>query len=394
MKRAFIVSTAINFVLLGTVIWFASRKSNLRWQPIEKSAPAKIVSASANFAPAFHWRQVESDDYRKYIANLRAIGCPEETIRDIIIADVNKLYAARRAELLGASPKTFWQSADPLPGKLKQRRQEITRDLEKEKRELIRTLLGIDLDQELASLGDSPEVGGADLSFLPADTQARVKAAREKFGELQQALLREAEEENRAADWKKLKELYQQHEAELALLLSPAELEEYQLRFHPAAENLRRNLVGFHPDEQEFRDLFRTMQPIEDKFAFVDPADTAAQQARSAELQQIEAEIRKLLGEDRYADYQRSGNGRFQNLYGLAQRYDLPEESAVKIYEGNRAIQNDWAKIERDPAYTAQQREILLRQYQNQIQTLVQQTLGERAYRYYQRWGNENWIGN
>ena len=39
----------------------------------------------------FDWNAVESDDYKKYIANLRAIGCPEETIRDIITADVNKL---------------------------------------------------------------------------------------------------------------------------------------------------------------------------------------------------------------------------------------------------------------------------------------------------------------
>src|SRR3954462_879248 len=37
----------------------------------------------------FQWASVESPDYREYIANLRAIGCPEETIRDIVIADVN-----------------------------------------------------------------------------------------------------------------------------------------------------------------------------------------------------------------------------------------------------------------------------------------------------------------
>src|SRR2546426_7778572 len=45
----------------------------------------------------FSWAAVEAEDYRQYIANLRAIDCPEETIRDIIIADVNKLYAPREA---------------------------------------------------------------------------------------------------------------------------------------------------------------------------------------------------------------------------------------------------------------------------------------------------------
>jgi hypothetical protein len=47
----------------------------------------------------FQWAQIESTDYRTYVANLRGIGCPERTIRDIIIADVNGLYFARREKL-------------------------------------------------------------------------------------------------------------------------------------------------------------------------------------------------------------------------------------------------------------------------------------------------------
>src|SRR5262249_53000387 len=43
----------------------------------------------------FHWEQVESADYPTYIANLRSIGCPEQTIHDIIAADVHALHASR-----------------------------------------------------------------------------------------------------------------------------------------------------------------------------------------------------------------------------------------------------------------------------------------------------------
>ena len=42
-------------------------------------------------ATPLDWRQVESSDYRQYIANLRAAGCPEKTIRDIIVAEVSEL---------------------------------------------------------------------------------------------------------------------------------------------------------------------------------------------------------------------------------------------------------------------------------------------------------------
>ena len=64
-------------------------------------------------AAPFDWRQVESADYRTNIANLRAVGCPEHTILHLIIADVSKLYAEKRAALLGP-PKVvrYWQSSD------------------------------------------------------------------------------------------------------------------------------------------------------------------------------------------------------------------------------------------------------------------------------------------
>src|SRR3954467_12150137 len=44
---------------------------------------------------AFQWAQLESEDYRTYIARLRAIGCPEQTIHDILIADLDKVLAPR-----------------------------------------------------------------------------------------------------------------------------------------------------------------------------------------------------------------------------------------------------------------------------------------------------------
>ena len=50
-------------------------------------------------APVFRWSQLESTNYRTYMANLRAIGCPEQTIRDIVTADVHALYAMRRNRL-------------------------------------------------------------------------------------------------------------------------------------------------------------------------------------------------------------------------------------------------------------------------------------------------------
>src|SRR5262245_61407831 len=78
----------------------ATEVSEAAAQPA-KPVPATAADPAAGVEPArpdrkFDWRLVESEDYKKYIANLRSIGCPEETIRDIIIADVNKLFESRK----------------------------------------------------------------------------------------------------------------------------------------------------------------------------------------------------------------------------------------------------------------------------------------------------------
>src|SRR6266850_5923357 len=69
-----------------------SGPSAIHVQPETKVASGPEVVVVTN---QFRWRQLETEDYRAYIARLRAIGCPEQTIRDIVIADLDKLMAPR-----------------------------------------------------------------------------------------------------------------------------------------------------------------------------------------------------------------------------------------------------------------------------------------------------------
>jgi hypothetical protein len=65
---------------------------------IDSPVPVVIGSALSESKP-FRWSQLESPDYRIYVANLRGIGCPEQTLRDIVLADVHALYTPKRNEL-------------------------------------------------------------------------------------------------------------------------------------------------------------------------------------------------------------------------------------------------------------------------------------------------------
>src|SRR4051812_31303490 len=82
-----------------------SNQKNQAAAAAPRPVPSIVVRTNA-----FDWRQLESEDYRTYINRLRSIDCPEETIRDIVIADLEKLMApdVQTAEGKREAPK-YWE---------------------------------------------------------------------------------------------------------------------------------------------------------------------------------------------------------------------------------------------------------------------------------------------
>jgi hypothetical protein len=104
-STSLLLSLSANVLLVALVVFMFG----LLWQsqngpadlvetPGPPPAPSPASSRPAEAPKPFHWRQLESADYQIYIANLRGIGCPDQTVRDIITADVAALYAGKRRE--------------------------------------------------------------------------------------------------------------------------------------------------------------------------------------------------------------------------------------------------------------------------------------------------------
>src|SRR5512143_3000882 len=75
--------------------------------PVSEKLVTNVVTVM-RAAEAFDWRMVESEDYKQYVANLRAIGCPEKTLRDIIMADVTDLFR-QRAKSSTSNRFEYWK---------------------------------------------------------------------------------------------------------------------------------------------------------------------------------------------------------------------------------------------------------------------------------------------
>ncbi len=355
-----------------------------------KTVVKKIVNPAATIiqntsGDPFSWTSVESEDYKKYIANLRAIGCPEETIRDIIIADVNKLYAAKIAALRPPpSEFKFWKTDDKESRALARDRRDKERALEQEKRTLIKELLGVDLDTEVAR--SSGRVNGEDWrnGFLPAEKQEQLKAIRDKYQEQERALFADGgirSPENRA----KLLALRTQQEAEIAQTLTPAEYEEYQLRNSGTARNMRDNLASFQPTETEFREIYKAQKAFDDQYGGFRGPGGGDDAGRAQAQQQLDDQLKALLG-DRYKDYTLAQDPRYRDAYDFTQ----DKTSAEQVYNMRTAAEDERRRIMNDQSITADQRPVLLADLANQTKTALTSVLGPTASQDYMN--NANWV--
>jgi hypothetical protein len=301
---------------------------------VTQPSPARLGPRLQTNLPlaGFSWKLIESGDYRTYVANLRAIQCPEETIRDIIIADISALYAKRRSELQKSlGPFRFWETTDPGWASPSEReRQQKLAALDEEKRMLIKELLGVDERAELKKyLGE--DENERLLDFLEEDKRAQVLQLQEQYGALENSVSEQAYGLMTSADAARVRELRAEQRAELAKLLTPEELEQYDLRTSQTATEMRTTLAAFKPTAEEFRSLFRLRQAFADSYGSQATAETSSESDAAklqAAHQKLQEQIKDLLGDKRYTEYEQAQDPDYQNLALLGQRFELPSEAA------------------------------------------------------------------
>ncbi|HLP77692.1 MAG TPA: hypothetical protein VK327_12330 [Candidatus Paceibacterota bacterium] len=126
MKTLLKLSLLLNAALCGCLVFLLLNHTARRpipripalvnEEPVLTNAPVAgaLTGVAAAGPKPFRWEQLESPDYHVYISNLRQIGCPEPTIRDLITAEIDNLFAPRRVQLtnqLAASPSPLMRLA-------------------------------------------------------------------------------------------------------------------------------------------------------------------------------------------------------------------------------------------------------------------------------------------
>ena len=355
-----IVSACVNVALLAA--WLAARHA-----ASHETATPRLGTNAPQYRTAvvvrrqfFMWNEIESDDYATYIANLRDIGCPEQTIRDIIIADVNALFAKRRATEIHTPAQEWWRTA-PNPELIPAANRKAL-ELESERRSLLTKLLGLDWDVTETTVAQSRPTGvvldGAILGNLPEVAKRAINSVVANSQERMNELLARAAEEGRQPTAAELASLREQTRTELQKILVPAQLEEFLLRYSQNAADLRTDLATlryFNATPEEFRALFQVRDQFDAKIAALtdstDPNDIRERQSLEA---QRENAIKLALGTKRYDQYVKLQDSNYRTAFAQAAEAGDPA-AARTVYDINQASQAELARVRANSNLTPEQ---------------------------------------
>ena len=109
--------------------------------------------------------------------------------------------------------------------------------------------------------------------------------------------------------------------------------------------------------------------------------------------QQFTNAVAQLLGEQRYADFNRAQDHDFQGLFELTQENNLPKATAVNLYEVRRVAQEEVDRVRHDTTLDESARRQKVAEMEAQLQTVFAAALGAAAYEKYLQ-GNGSWITN
>ncbi|MCW5553544.1 MAG: LysM peptidoglycan-binding domain-containing protein [Verrucomicrobiae bacterium] len=370
------LSLAANLALAAG--WFVShRRAALRPAELPRPEVSEAAQVKTNVVVRrqfFSWQEVESEDYPTYIANLRAIACPEQTVRDIIIADVNAIYARRRATEVFTPEQQWWRS-EPDTNVLQIALAKI-RELDEERRGLLTRLLGDHWEGgDLVNLPRPTRPGlaldGPILGVLPADVKQAVQEIYMHSQERMEAYLQSHE-----SNPTEVARLRRQFRDELAQVLSPHHLEEFLLRYSHTADALRKQLGElkyFDATADEFRAAFHAIDPIDLKLeSLAGATDTSSVQLREALVAQRKQALEAALGAERYQQFRQLQDATYRDAYAAALEAGAPE-TAGTLYQINQATAQELAAIRANTNLGSQQLAYELKKAElEQIRALAQ----------------------
>ena len=345
------------------------------------TAQLKIQAATAATAQAQLWSALDSDDLKTLVARLHQAGFPRPVIRALVTARVQARFASRLDALARSAADTpYWKPtstfSSSLNAKLEAERSQILR----ERGALLRETLGE--MRELEGIGERVTTAQrrqfGDLSKTEIELLQRIN---DDYAEMTERARAATQGITLPEDRDRLALLEREKRVDLAAVLTPQELEEYELHSSPLTARLSSALTVMDASEAEFRTLFRIQQQFE---PILNPPAGAimpngAFNQRVAAVQQMTDQIKAALGDARSAEFTRASDPEYQQLATLAQRENLPIAAAVQAFDLRAATSESSLRISNNSKLNYDQKLAALKTLADSTRAQLNTALGVAA---------------
>ncbi|HEX2854574.1 MAG TPA: hypothetical protein VHO24_15190 [Opitutaceae bacterium] len=341
---------------------------------------AAKADAMSKAAAGRTWAQLNQGDLHALAARLRAAGFPHSVVRSIISTQINESFKARRAALMPqAEDRPFWKTEQGYGGTFDPKVYSAMRQLSREQTALVKEIVGENPEQADGVVNENQRRRYGDLSRDKIELLQRID---EDYSELRNEVNLASRGIMLPEDREKLALLEQEKRADLAQMLSPAELEDYLMRTSNTTAQLRRALGTLNASESEFRAIYAAQAAFDEKYSYQNAGGAFTPELmreREEAQKQTYAQIKAALGEQRYADYLRASDREFQQLNRVAQQASLPDSAAIQAFNLRDSVSKESGRIFTDTTLTVDQKRAALKSLADSARVQINAALGPEA---------------
>lgn len=321
--------------------------------PTREEQLAAALAADPEFAAA-----IKGTDPKLLREALIRAGFPADYVRDMVTFSTGNTVSPEHLALLRAqASRPFWQTS-PRPEEIALKK--FIRERDEKNNELTKAAFG-------GKIPPHPLEGQnqrSRYSFLPEEKIAAVLSLDATIDD--RIVVRSGDTEGgvEQARERALAAKAEKREA-LVKLLTPAELELYDLHLSGTAQSMRQQLALFQATEAEFKAIYEVRRPYDEQNARLlgyrsAPPTQDEWQRMTTEQKVVEDRLTALLGAERYGEYTRAQNEGYRAAVEIAAHYNLPPTAAAQAYTVQQSLDQRWQEGVKDtggrtdsPAITA-----------------------------------------
>ena len=313
---------------------------------------------------------------------LRAAGVGEDLIRSIVSARIWKRYEERMKALQPKpnAKQNWWKNDEDWywGGQTKEQRAAM-KALQAEVKAENERVLGADPTGERENPWMERQYG-----FVSPEKREALQQLEQDYNELSNDLRRESKGFQMPSDAEKARFLQEEKRRDLAGILSPEELADYDRRQSRTAQNLRWQMTQMDATEEEYLAIFEIRKDFDEQYSDYDnfgnrlrgQDNPAQRQARADAEKAMRAQLKEALGPERYQAYIRSGDHDYQQLVSATKRFELPADTPAKVYNLRDEVPQAALRIADDTNLTPEQKKAELQKLADATRERVKGLLG------------------